>query len=243
MKKVVFILSFLFFTFFSNAQTGIGTTTPVNKLEVVTTPADPASSNSSANGNLRLGNSSATHVLDFGLSSSSTYSWLQARSKSNYATNYNLALNPNGGFVGIGKSSPASALDVNGTITANAYSGTWSGSVITVPYGGTGASSTSANFIFAGPNGSSGAPSFRALVSADIPLQEATDEFSASTGQTVFTLSNQKSSRSVYKLFINGVRISNTAYSVSGLSFTYIPANNSSYSLTTGDRVQIDYYY
>jgi len=112
MKKVVFILSFLFFTFFSNAQTGIGTTTPVNKFEVVATAADPASSNSSANGNLRLGNTSAAHVLDFGLSSSSTYSWLQARSKSNYATNYNLVLNPNGGFIGIGNTSPSSTLTV-----------------------------------------------------------------------------------------------------------------------------------
>jgi hypothetical protein len=101
MKNVIFILSFLFFTFFSKAQTGIGTTTPVNKFEVVATAADPATSNFSANGNLRLGNSSAAHVLDFGLSSSSTYSWLQARSKSNYATNYNLILNPNGGRVGI----------------------------------------------------------------------------------------------------------------------------------------------
>jgi hypothetical protein len=114
MKKVVFILSFLFFTFFSNAQTGIGTTTPVNKFEVVATAADPAGSNSSANGNLRLGNTSASHVLDFGLSSSSTYSWLQARSKSNYATNYNLVLNPNGGNVGIGTSSPTAKLNITG---------------------------------------------------------------------------------------------------------------------------------
>ena len=112
MKKVVFILSFLFFTFLSNAQTGIGTTAPVNKLEVVTLAADPASFNSSANGNLRLGNSSGAHVLDFGLSSSSTFGWLQVRSKSNYATNYNLVLNPNGGVLGIGNTSPSSTLTV-----------------------------------------------------------------------------------------------------------------------------------
>ena len=114
MKKFVFILAILTTTFYSNAQTGIGTTAPVNKLEVVATAADPASSNSSANGNLRLGNTSAVHVLDFGLSSSSTYSWLQARSKSNYATNYNLVLNPNGGNVGIGTSSPSAKLNIAG---------------------------------------------------------------------------------------------------------------------------------
>jgi hypothetical protein len=113
MIKRILIL-FLVLTLFNNsfAQTGIGTTAPVNKLEVVATAADPAGSNSSANGNLRLGNSSAAHILDFGLSSTSTYAWLQARSKSNYATNYNLVLNPNGGQVGIGNSSPSTTLTV-----------------------------------------------------------------------------------------------------------------------------------
>ena len=54
----------------STAQTGIGTTTPVNKLEVVTAKADPATSGTTANGNFRLGATVGTHVLDFGLSSS-----------------------------------------------------------------------------------------------------------------------------------------------------------------------------
>lgn len=104
------------------AQTGIGTTAPINKLEVVTTAADPASSGTAANGNLRLGATSTNvHVLDFGLSSTSTYSWLQARSKSAYGTTYNLALNPIGGLVGIGTSAPGSLLTVgraDGTIPA-----------------------------------------------------------------------------------------------------------------------------
>lgn len=109
MKKIVF---FLLISIGAFAQTGIGTTTPVNKLEVVTSAADPASTGSAANGNLRLGPSSGSHILDFGLSSSSTYSWLQARSKSNYATLYDLAFNPIGGKVGIGNSAPSSTLTV-----------------------------------------------------------------------------------------------------------------------------------
>jgi hypothetical protein len=59
--------------------------------------------------------------LDFGLSSSSTFSWLQARDKGGYGTYYNLALNPNGGFVGIGTNTPTSLLTVgkaDGTSTA-----------------------------------------------------------------------------------------------------------------------------
>jgi hypothetical protein len=243
MRKGIVVLVLCLAFLSGKAQTGIGTTTPVNKLEVVTIKADPASTGSSANGNFRLGATVGTHVLDFGLSSSSTFSWLQARDKSAYGTNYILSLNPNGGNVGIGKTAPTTALDVNGTITATTILGTWNGSPIAVNYGGTGISTTSANYIFAGPNGSSGAPSFRSLVSADIPLQEATDEFTATTGQTSFTLSNQKSSRSVYKLYINGIRISNTAGSASSTTFTYNPANNGGYSLIAGDRFQIDYFY
>ncbi len=111
-KKVTILFLTLAFLGNSYAQTGIGTTAPVNKFEVVATATDPASSGSSANGNLRLGATASSHVLDFGLSSSSNYAWLQARLKSNYGTNYSLVLNPNGGNVGIGTTSPAKLLTV-----------------------------------------------------------------------------------------------------------------------------------
>jgi hypothetical protein len=97
---------------FSNAQTGIGTTVPVNKFQIEATIADPATTGAAANGNLRLSGTSGSHVLDFGLSSSSTYSWLQARSKSAYGTTFSLLLNPIGGNVGIGTTSPGDPLVV-----------------------------------------------------------------------------------------------------------------------------------
>lgn len=118
------------------AQTGIGTTAPVNKLEVVATTADPASSGTAANGNLRLGGISAVHVLDFGLSSTSTFSWIQARNKT-YGTNYILGINPLGGYVGIGTSAPSATLTVGndlgtipGEITLNPTSATNEGGQI-----------------------------------------------------------------------------------------------------------------
>ena len=132
-------LLFLLFTTGLYAQTGIGTTTPINKFEVVTTTADPATSGATANGNLRIGPSTGSHVLDFGLSSTSTYSWLQARSKSNYATLYNLAFNPIGGNVGIGTTAPSSTLTVGNTggtiageITLNPSSAQYEGGQITL---------------------------------------------------------------------------------------------------------------
>jgi len=127
MKKTIFIFSFLLVANLVNAQTGIGTTTPVNKLDIFAVKSDPATSGSTSNGNLRLGASGANnHVLDFGISSSSTYSWIQARDKSNYAAanSYNLLLNPNGGNVGIGTTAPTTKLYVNGDITANSIAGT-----------------------------------------------------------------------------------------------------------------------
>jgi hypothetical protein len=130
MKKVaIYFLFMLAFAFKVNAQTGIGTTTPVNKLHIEASTADPATSGATANGNLRLSGISASHVLDFGLSSSSTYSWLQARSKSAYGTYYNLLLNPNGGRVGIGNAAPLT------TLTVGNEAGTVPGEITLFPTG------------------------------------------------------------------------------------------------------------
>jgi hypothetical protein len=124
MKKIFFIISVLFVGLSVKAQTGIGTTAPVNKLDIFSVKADPATSSSSANGNLRLGATGAnTHVLDFGLSSTSTFSWLQARDRGNYSTLYNLAINPIGGNVGIGNSAP------NSTLTVGNSTGTIAGEI------------------------------------------------------------------------------------------------------------------
>ena len=73
--------------------------------------------------------------------------------------------------------------------------------------------------------------------------REISDEYSATLGQTAFTLTQTKSSNAVIKFFVNGVRISKTAFSLSGTTFTYIPANNEAYTLLAGDRIQIDYFY
>jgi len=115
MKKIFFIIYVLSLSTLVQAQTGIGVTAPVNKFEVFAVKADPATSGATANGNLRLGATVGTHALDFGLSSSSTYAWLQARDRLNYNSYNYLALNPNGGFVGIGTSAPTSTLTVGNT--------------------------------------------------------------------------------------------------------------------------------
>ena len=115
MKKIFFIIYVLSLSTVVQAQTGIGVTSPVNRLDIFAVKADPATTGATANGNLRLGATVGTHALDFGLSSSSTYAWLQARDRLNYSSYNYLVLNPNGGFVGVGTSAPTSTLTVGNT--------------------------------------------------------------------------------------------------------------------------------
>ena len=77
------------------------------------------------------------------------------------------------------------------------------------------------------------------------------DEFTATAAQTVFTFTTSSSNTGAVQtptskpfMYINGTRIKNSAFTwTSGTSVTYIPANNNSYALVAGDRVQFDYAY
>lgn len=71
---------------------------------------------------------------------------------------------------------------------------------------------------------------------------DVVDEFTATASQTSFSLTQTPSVNSKVKMFINGIRISNTAYTLSGSTITYIPANNGSTNLVVGDRVQFDFF-
>ena len=111
--------------------------------------------------------------------------------------------------------------------------------ILPVSNGGTGVNSLSG---LVKGNGSSAMSV--AINGTDFSLvREVSDEYTATVGQTVFALTQTKSANTLMRLYINGVRISKTAFSLSGTTFTYLPANNETYTLITGDRIQIDYYY
>ena len=92
---------------------------------------------------------------------------------------------------------------------------------------------TSSQFLMANGSVSSGTPL----------LTDADDEITATAGQTSFTLTQTPSSYTKVKMYINGIRISKTAYTISGTTLTYIPANNESYTISVSDRVQFEYAY
>ena len=99
---------------------GIGRPDPVLALDVKGGVFQaPATSGASINGTARFGQSAGQGALDIGFHDSGTgYSWLQSRASNNYASNYNLVLQQNGGNVGIGINLPTEKLHVAGNIFA-----------------------------------------------------------------------------------------------------------------------------
>jgi len=132
------------------------------------------------------------------------------------------------GDVGIGTATPSQKLHVVSNILST---GTLTAGNVTYP------STHGSNGQVLSTSGSG------TLTWLSIAVREVADQFSATTSQTSFTLTQAPHSNSKVKMFINGVRISNTAYTCSGTTLTYNPTNNGSYSLTAGDRIQFDYYY
>jgi hypothetical protein len=132
----------------------------------------------------------------------------------------------NNGNVGIGTTAPAEKLDIagnvkfSGALMPNNIAGT-SGQVLT----------------------SAGVGAVPTWATAAVTVTEVDDEFTATASQTAFTLTQTPSANSKVKMYVNGIRISNTAYSISGATLTYVPANNGGYALTVSDRIQFDYFY
>jgi hypothetical protein len=101
---------------------GIGTTTPLVKLDVAgATAADPATSGTTQTGaSLRLSPTGSGGTLDFGNLGGGT-SWIQATDITDLSQTYKLSLQPNGGNVGIGTTTPGAKLEVNGPVKYGIY--------------------------------------------------------------------------------------------------------------------------
>ncbi|MGA3160799.1 MAG: hypothetical protein ABSC77_06240 [Terracidiphilus sp.] len=116
-------------------------------------------------------------------------------------------------------------LTTAGVVTTTSGGVLGSEAQVTVAQGGTGAASTSQNYVFAGPTSGSGAPSFRALASGDIPSNAANTTGTAAgiTGSLAGDVTGTQSATSVGK--INGASIPASANVTSTNSSSQIVAS------------------
>lgn len=210
-----------------NGNVGIGNNNPSARLHI-------------GNGTLSAASSDASIFLQSGNGAGSARDWKIYVPMSNGYLGFRdmgfdnsnngmsadaMAIQYGTGNVGIGTTNPTSKLEVDGQIKVT---------------GG-----TASQFLKA--DGSLDNTNYVTQVELDAALAsiivEVADEFTSTASQTEFTLTQTPSGNSKVKMYINGIRISNTAYSVSGTTLTYISANNGSYVLTASDRIQFDYYY
>jgi hypothetical protein len=153
------------------------------------------------------------------------------------------------------------AFDGSSDITVTAAAGTLSGTVA-VANGGTGLTSTPGNGQIDIGNGSGFTranltpgtaitiTNASGAITISAAIRPTSDEFTATAGQTAFTLTQTPLTNTTTNpvkpnvwMFINGVRTKNSAYAVSGTSVTYTASSNNSYTLVAGDRIQFDYAY
>jgi len=93
---------------------GIGTNSPVAKLNLVGPYGDPLIPGTNSNGILRIGSSTIGDALDIGKKTGGTFdAWLQAGFS---GTADPISLQPLGGNVGIGLTSPSEKLEVAGNV-------------------------------------------------------------------------------------------------------------------------------
>ncbi|MFN5576513.1 MAG: beta strand repeat-containing protein [Bacteroidota bacterium] len=138
-------------------------------------------------------------------------------------------------------------LDGNNALRAPLASPTFTGTP-SLPTGTTGVTQTAGNNTTALAT-TQFVTSAVAAVASTVRLNS--DEFTATAAQTVFTFTTATSNTGAVQtplskpyMYINGTRIKNSAYTwTSGTTITYVPANNNSYVLVVGDRIQFDYAY
>lgn len=126
-----------------SGNVGIGLTSSQSPLHVYGAGSSP---NLSANTGITIFQLDSTLQLQMGGINSGSYPfWLQTKNSNNSGSVYPLLLNPLGGNIGIGTTTPTSLLDVNGTINFSAlHSGTAAGLRFVTPqmYGAAGNGTT-----------------------------------------------------------------------------------------------------
>jgi hypothetical protein len=105
-----------------NSNTGFGTTSPSQRVHIDGQRGQPATGGTTQNGLFRIQGGSGVgygESLDMGfhvgIDGPPSYGWLQSTNSGSLGVVYNLCLNPNGGNVGVGITTPSAPLTVRST--------------------------------------------------------------------------------------------------------------------------------
>lgn len=95
---------------------GVGTSSPSSKVQIVGGNALPATSGTTQTQGLRISTDTGVAVLDVGVNSAGSQTWIQSTDSTDLSYGADLLLNPNTGTVGIGTTSPdpVTTLHING---------------------------------------------------------------------------------------------------------------------------------
>jgi energy-converting hydrogenase Eha subunit H len=201
-----------------------------------------------AGGEISLSPADATNP---GIMTTGTQTLAGAKTFASLTSSGNMSV---GGNLELTGSQTNSALTASKVIFTDASKVLTSTGTVGVAQGGTGASTLTTGALLIG-NGTGAvtslAPSTAGYVlkvvgstwTISAPDTDESDQFIANTNQLTFTLTQTPVSNSKVRMFINGVRTDKTAYTLATNVITYIPANNSSFTLVAGDRIQFDYAY
>lgn len=103
---------------YTGGNVGIGTASPQTPLQIIAPEGGPGSGNAAYG--LLVTAGSGNRAVNIG--TNGTVGWIQSAYTNNIGIGNILALNPNGGNVGIGTVSPGYTLDINSTTGINLYS-------------------------------------------------------------------------------------------------------------------------
>lgn len=103
--------------YYADGNVGIGLTAPTTRLQVFDGPVGGAPTGTVPGQGILISGSNTGGALNFGIDGTGNfYSWIQSRNRAN-ANVYTLALNPMGGKVGIGTTTPESNVHVKASGT------------------------------------------------------------------------------------------------------------------------------
>ena len=101
----------------STNRVGFGTSSPLTGFDILNTSSAPANAiTSAANGAVMIGSTDSSNRMTFGVVGGATaYGWVQTRFQAANGGASNFVINPLGGNVGIGTTTPLAKLDIYGT--------------------------------------------------------------------------------------------------------------------------------